>query len=326
MMDIGSALRVALVAAGLSLATLPQTLAQSYPNKPIHLIITTGPGSFVDIIARVLSTRMPEGMGQPVVPENKPGAAGQIAADFVAKSAPDGYTLLVSSPGTVTVGPQTGKTPYDPLKDFAPVSMLATAPTGFAVNPNFPAKTFAEFLAYVRAHPGTVSYSHPGTGSLMHLGGEHMKLMAGIDMQPVPYRGAAPAATAIVTGEVQVGFADMPSLKPLHEAGRLRILAVVDPARTAYMPEIPTVAESGLPGYDAGGWGILLAPAGTPTDIVANLNAEVRNAYDKPAVIEALKRAAIDPLLMSPQDTAKFLRIEYEKWGKLIQQVGLKPQ
>jgi tripartite-type tricarboxylate transporter receptor subunit TctC len=326
MMDIGSALRVALVAAGLSLATLPQTLAQSYPNKPIHLIITTGPGSFVDIIARVLSTRMPEGMGQPVVPENKPGAAGQIAADFVAKSAPDGYTLLVSSPGTVTVGPQTGKTPYDPLKDFEPVSMLATAPTGFAVNPNFPAKTFAEFLAYVRAHPGTVSYSHPGTGSLMHLGGEHMKLMAGIDMQPVPYRGAAPAATAIVTGEVQVGFADMPSLKPLHEAGRLRILAVVDPARTAYMPEIPTVAESGLPGYDAGGWGILLAPAGTPTDIVANLNAEVRKAYDKPAVIEALKRAAIDPLLMSPQDTAKFLRIEYEKWGKLIQQVGLKPQ
>ena len=324
-MKVGKALWVAGLALVLLTGGRQPALAQSYPNKPVHIIITTGPGSFVDIIARVLSTRMPESLGQPVVPENKPGAAGQIAADFVAKSAPDGYTLLVSSPGTVTVGPQTGKTPYDPLKDFAPVSMLATAPTGFAVNPTFPAKTFAEFLAYVRAHPGTVSYSHPGTGSLMHLGGEHMKLMAGIDMQPVPYRGAAPAATAIVTGEVQVGFADMPSLKPLHEAGRLRILAVVDPARTAYMPEIPTVAESGLPGYDAGGWGILLAPAGTPPDIVARLNTEVRKAYDKPEVIEALKRAAIDPLLMSPQDTAKFLRTEYEKWGKLIKQVGLKP-
>jgi len=160
----------------------------------------------------------------------------------------------------------------------------------------------------------------------MHLGGEHMKLMAGIDMQPVPYRGAAPAATAIVTGEVQVGFADLPSLKPLHEAGRLRILAVVDPARTGYMPEIPTVAESGLPGYDAGGWGILLAPAGTPTEIIVRLNTEVRKAHEKPEVVEALKRAAVDPLLASPQDTAKFLRTEYEKWGKLIKQVGIKPQ
>lgn len=325
-MRAGIPLGVAAIALGLLLTGQPQGLAQGYPNKPVHIVITTGPGSFVDIIARVLSTRMPESLGQPVIPENRPGAAGQIAADFVAKAAPDGYTLLVSSPGTVTVGPQVNKTPYDPLKDFAPVSMLATAPTGFAVNPNFPAKTFAEFLAYVRTHPGTVSYSHPGTGSLMHLGGEHMKLMANFDMQPVPYRGAAPAATAIVTGEVQVGFADLPSLKPLHEAGRLRILAVVDPARSAYMPEIPTVAESGLPGYDAGGWGIFLAPAGTPPDIVARLNAEVRKAYDKPDVVEALKRAAIDPLLMSPQDTAKFLRNEYEKWGKLVRIVGIKPQ
>lgn len=325
-MRIEVALPLSAIAVGLALAAHPPALAQSYPSKPVHMVITTGPGSFVDIIARVLSTRMPESLGQPVIPENRPGAAGQIAADSVAKAAPDGYTLLVSSPGTLTVGPQVGKTPYDPLKDFAPVSMLATAPTGFAVNPNFPAKNFAEFLAYVRAHPGTVSYSHPGTGSLMHLGGEHMKLMAGIDMQPVPYRGAAPAATAIVTGEVQVGFADLPSLKPLHEGGRLRILAVVDPARTAYMPDIPTVAESGLPGYDAGGWGILVAPAGTPPEIVARLNAEVRKAYEKPDVVEALKRAAVDPLLMSPQDTAKFLRNEYEKWGKLVKQVGIKPQ
>jgi tripartite-type tricarboxylate transporter receptor subunit TctC len=324
-MRIGLALPFGAIAVGLSLVAHSPALAQGYPSKPVHIVITTGPGSFVDIIARVLSTRMPESLGQPVIPENRPGAAGQLAADFVAKAQPDGYTVLVSSPGTLTVGPQVGKTPYDPLKDFAPVSMLATAPTGFAVNPNFPAKTFAEFLTYVRTHPGTISYSHPGTGSLMHLGGEHMKLMAGIDMQPVPYRGAAPAATAIVTGEVQVGFADLPSLKPLHEGGRLRILAVVDSARTAYMPEIPTVAESGLPGYDAGGWGILVAPAATPPEIVARLNTEVRKAYQKPEVVEALKRAAVDPMLASPEDTAKFLRSEYEKWGKLIRQVGIKP-
>lgn len=324
-MSIGLAFRIA-VLVGMTLAGVPPAAnAQSFPSKPVRIVITTGPGSFVDIIARVLSSKMPDSLGQPVVPENRAGAAGQIAADYVAKSAPDGYTLLVSSPGTLTVGPQFTKTPYDPLKDFAPVGLLATAATGFAVNESFPAKTFQEFITYARAHPGAISYSHPGNGSLMHLGGEQLKILTGITMVGVPYRGAGPAATALATGEVQVGFADLPSLKPLADSGRVRILAVVDPARTAYAPDIPTVAESGLPGYDAGGWGMLLAPAGTPKEIIARLNAEVRRAYEMPDVRDALKRVAVDPMLMSPEDSAKFLQQQYEKWGKLIRETGIKP-
>jgi tripartite-type tricarboxylate transporter receptor subunit TctC len=324
-MRIALAFRVLALVFGMTLSVSVAASAQNFPNKPVHLIITTGPGSFVDIIARVLSSKMPETLGQPVIPENRPGAAGQLAADLVAKAAPDGYTLLVSSPGTLTVGPQFAKTPYDPLKDLAPVALLATAATGFAVNEAFPAKTFPEFLAYAKAHPGSISYSHPGNGSLMHLGAEQMKILTGISMVGVPYRGAGPAATAIATGEVQVGFADLLSLKSLADGGRIRIVALVDPARTAYAPDIPTVAELALPGYDAGGWGMLLAPAGTPAPIIARLNAEVRRAYEISEVREALKRVAVDPMLMSPEDSAKFLHQQYEKWGKVVRETGIKP-
>jgi tripartite-type tricarboxylate transporter receptor subunit TctC len=321
-MSIGRALRVVAIVLGMTAAAS----AQTYPSKPVRIVISTGPGSFVDIIARVLSSKMPDTLGQPVIPENRTGAAGQLAADSVAKSAPDGYTLLVASPGPLTVGPQFAKLPYHPLTDLTPVALLATAATGFAVNAAFPAKSFREFLDYARANPGALSYSHPGLGSLMHLGGEQMKLLTGIKMVGVPYRGGAPSATAIATGEVQVGFADLPSLRPLADGGRIRILAVVDPARTAHAPDIPTVAESGLPGYDAGGWGMLLAPAGTPPDILARLNAEVRRAYALPDVREALRRATVDPMLLSPEESREFLRKQFEKWGKLIKDIDFKPQ
>ena len=309
----------------LALGAPAEISAQTFPSKPVRIIIATGPGSFVDAIARVLASKMPESLGQPVVPENRTGAAGQIAADYVAKSPPDGHTLLVASPGPLTVGPQFVKTAYEPLRDFAPVALLATTPSGFAVHASFPARTFGEFLAYVRARPGAVSYAHPGPGSLMHLGGEQLKAMAGLDMQGVPYRGGTASATAIATGEVQVGFADLPSLRPLAEAGRIRILAVIDASRSAYAPELPTIAESGLPGYDAGGWGMLVAPAGTPPEILARLNAEVRRAYTMPDVREALRRAAIDPMLLDPEESRRFLQAQYEKWGKLIRDKGIKP-
>jgi tripartite-type tricarboxylate transporter receptor subunit TctC len=318
--------RLALPVLALCFGVPAAAAAQTYPAKPIRIVISTGPGSFVDIIARVLASKLPDRLGQPVIPENRTGAAGQLAADSVAKSPPDGYTLFVASPGPLTVGPQFAKLPYDPIKDFAPVALLATTPSGFAVHPSFPAKTFQEFLTHARANPGSISYAHPGPGSLMNLGGEQMKVMAGINMVGVPYRGAAPAATAIATGEVQVGFADLPSLKSLADAGRVRVIAVIDTARSAYAPDIPTVAESGLPGYDAGGWGMLLAPAGTPPDILARLHAEVRGVYESPEVRDTLNRAAIDPMLMNPGESARFLRAQYEKWGKLIKDVGFKPQ
>jgi len=298
--------------------------AQTYPNKPIKIIVSSSAGSFPDLSARTYGQQLSERLGQPVVIDDKAGAAGQLAADLVAKAPPDGYTLLVCTPGPMTVGPHANKVPYDPLQDFAPITLLARVATAFAVNTSMPIQSFQEFLAYAKAHPGALSYSHSGNGSLMHLGGENLKLLTGINMVGVPYRGAVASGTAIGAGETQVGFSDLLTVLNLREAGKVRILAVVDPARSTFAPDIPTAAESGIPGYDAGGWAMLLAPARTPPDIVAKLNAEAKRAFELPEVRQVLTKAAIDPAIMSPADTAALLRNDYEKWGKVIKEAGVK--
>lgn len=298
--------------------------AESYPNRPIKIIVSSSPGSFPDIVARTLGAQMSERLGQPVLVDDRTGAAGQLATDLVAKAPPDGYTFLVCSPGPVTVAPHASKLTYDPLADFAPVALLATAATGFGVNAGLPIKTFPEFLVYAKAHPGALSYGHSGTGSLLHLGGENLKLMTGIAMVGVPYRGALLSATAIASGEVQVGLADLPSLMRFAEDGKLRILAVVDPVRSALAPEIPTVAESGLPGYDAGGWAMMLAPARTPSSIVATVNAEAARAFGRREIRDTLLKAAIEPAVISPEDTGRRLRNDYEKWGKVVREADIK--
>jgi tripartite-type tricarboxylate transporter receptor subunit TctC len=298
--------------------------AQSYPSRPIKIIVSSSPGSFPDLVARTLGAQLSERLGQPVPVEDKTGAAGQLATDTVAKSAPDGYTLLVCTPGPVTVAPHASKLPYDPLTDFTPVALLATVGTGFAVNPSLPVHNFREFLAYAKAHPGELSYSHSGTGSLMHLGGENLKLMTGINMVGVPYRGAMLSGTAIAAGEVQVGFADIPTLMRLSQDNKVRVIAVVDPARSTFAPDVPTVAESGLPGYDAGGWAMLLAPARTPAAVVTLINGEAKRAFGLPEVRQTLLKASIEPGVTSPEETGRLLRADYEKWGRVVRDAGIK--
>ena len=317
--------RPALVLAGaiLALCALPAS-AQTYPSKPIKILVSSSAGSFPDLTARSFGQQLSERLGQPVVVDDKTGAAGQLATDLVAKSPPDGYTLLVCTPGPVTVAPHANKLPYDPLQDFTPVTLLARVATAFAANTATPIQTFPEFLRYAKAHPGALSYSHSGNGSLMHLGGENLKLLTGIDMVGVPYRGAVASGTAIGSGETQVGFADLLTLLNLRESGKVRILAVVDPTRSPFAPDIPTAAESGIPGYDAGGWAMLLAPARTPPEIIAKLNAEAKRAFGLPEVRQVLQKGAIDPAIMSPEETAKLLRNDYEKWGKVITAAGIK--
>ena len=298
--------------------------AQTYPARPIKIIVSSSAGSFLDVVARVYGQQLSERVGQPVVVDDRTGAAGQLATDLAAKAAPDGYTLLVCSPGPVVVAPHANKLAYDPLIDLVPVTLLARVATGFAANSKMPIRDFREFLAYAKAHPGALSYAHSGNGSLMHLGGEHMKILAGIQMVGVPYRGAVASGTAIGAGETEVGFADLLTLIHLSETGDLRILAVVDPARSAFAPEVPTAAESGLPGYDAGGWAMLLAPARTPMEIVQKLNAEARRAFDVPEVRQSLAKAAIEPAVIGPEAAAALLRADYEKWGKVVKEAGVK--
>ena len=299
--------------------------AQSYPNKPIRFIVPTAPGGFVDITTRTLATRLTDGLGQPVVVENRPGSGSQIGVDAAAKSAPDGYTYVLASPGSLTVAPHFLKLPYDPLRDLVPIARISTSPSAFAVNASVPVKNFKEFLEYAKARPGTINFGNPGAGTLLHLAGELMKLMTGINMVAVPYKGTAPVNAAVAAGEVQVGFGDLPSMKPLADGGRIRILAVVDPERTAVAPDIPTVAESGLPGYEAGGWGMLLAPAGTPRAIINRMDMEVARALKHPELRQIYLKATIDPAYLGPEDAARFLRSIYEKWGKVIKEANVNP-
>ncbi|HEX9465372.1 MAG TPA: tripartite tricarboxylate transporter substrate-binding protein [Alphaproteobacteria bacterium] len=308
-----------------ALAALPAAAgAEGFPAKPIKIIVSSSAGSFLDIVARTYAQQLSERVGQPVVIDDRAGAAGQLATDMVAKASPDGYTLLVCSPGPVVVGPHASKLPYDPLTDLAPITVMARVATAIAANSALPVRDFRGFLDYARAHPGALSYSHSGNGSLMHLGGEELKIMARINMVSVPYRGAVAAGSAISAGETQVGFSDLLTLIHLAETGSVRILALADPTRSAFAPEIPTAAESGVPGYDAGGWAMLLAPARTPPEIVGRLNAEAKRAFDLPEVRRSLLKAAIDPAIISPEATAQLLRADYEKWGKVVREAGVK--
>ena len=282
--------------------------AQTYPSQSLRIIVTSGAGGFTDLIARFYGQKLAERTGQSVAVENVTGAAGLLATDRVSKSAPDGYTLLVSSPGPIAVGPYLRQAPYDPLKDLTPIALLATTPTAFAVNSSLvPVKGFQEFIDYAKARPGQISYSSPGVGSLMHLGGELLQARTGIKMVHVPYRGTVPGMAALIAGDVQAGFGDLPALSAQTQAdsAKLRILALVDPVRSTFAPGVPTVAECCLPGYDAGGWGMLLGPAGLPNGIVDLLNREARAIFDLPDVRLAMTRAVIEPAVLGPEDFDK---------------------
>jgi tripartite-type tricarboxylate transporter receptor subunit TctC len=300
--------------------------AQSYPSKPIRLVVPYPPGGPLDIMARALGQKLTEAWSQPVVVDNRAGAGGNIGADLVAKSPADGYTLLMGAVATHAINPSLyGKIPYDPVKDFAPVALVAQVPNILVVNPSVPARSVRELIELARARPGYLNFGSGSTGSTGHLAGELFNTMAGVKMVHIPYKGAAPATTDLLAGQVQLMFDNLASALPNVKAGKLRALAVTTLARSPAMPELPTIAESGLPGFDLTTWFGIMAPAGTPPEIVVKLNAEIVRALNAKDMRERLeKMGAEPPANNTPENFAAFIRTEAAKYAKVVKDSGAK--
>ncbi len=313
------------VAATLLLAAASATaLAQGYPSKPIRVIVPYPPGGVVDVIARSVGERMTASLGQPSVIENRVGAAGAIGTELVARTAPDGYTLVVASPAHTTSISLNPKLSWHPINSFAPVAMVGVIPNAILVHPSMPAKTLAEFINHVKANPGKINYASAGAGSSVHLAAELLEQMAQIKMVHIPYKGQPEAVTALVTGEVSMMPLTMALAKARVQAGQARALAVTTPKRSSALPDLPTVAESGYPGYEVSTWFGYLAPAGTPAEIVNKLNAEINAALKHPDVEKRLVAlgAELDP--GTPAAFGKYLEADMNRWARVIKQAGIK--
>ncbi len=295
--------------------------AQGYPSKPIRIVVGFPPGGGNDIIARMVGAKMQEAWGQPVVIDNKPGANSIIAAEFVAKSAPDGYTLLVNATGGMSVNPVLyAKLPYDPLKDFVPISMVGSFPLVLVVNPSVPAKSVGELVAYAKANPGKLNYSAGSTA--FQVATEMFKQMTGTDIKHIPYKGSAASITAVISGDVQMTIVDSPPLMPQLKSDRVRALAVTTPKRAAAMPELPAIAES-VPGYEMALWIGMFAPAGTPRDVAAKLTAEVVRIVALPDIREKLAGMGVEPLGNTSEQVTEWIRREIERFGPVVKAAGI---
>ena len=319
-----------LLSAGLAATVLGLALptsAQPYPHKPIRLIVTFAAGGGTDLAARAVAPKLSEVLGQPVVIENRAGANGAVGAEATAKAAPDGYTLMVGAAGTLAVAPHlNSKMPFDSFKDFAPVSLLATSPFVVTVNPSVKAESIRDLLALARAQPGKLSFGSSGTGGAPQLAGELFKAQAGVDMLHVPYKGLGPALTDLLGGQIQIVFADVGLVTANLKAGKLRGLAITSAARSAVLPELPTVAEAGVPGYAAGTWYGVFAPAGTPAPVVTRLSEEIRKVLALPEIRNALQAQGVEAAGNTPEQYAAFVREEYNKWGKVIRDANIKAE
>ena len=318
-------IRVVLLFAALAVAA-STSFAQPYPAKPIRLVVTFATGGGTDLAARTVSPKISEALGQSIVIENRAGANGAVGAEAVAKAPPDGYTIMVGAAGTLAVAPHLAKLPFDSFRDFAPISLLATSPFVVTVNPSVKAETLRELIALARANPGKLSFGSSGTGGAPQLATELFKSMAGIDILHVPYKGLGPAITDLLGGQIQLLFADVGLVTAHLKAGKLRGLAVSGSSRSAALPDLPTVAEAGVPGYAAGTWYGLFAPAGTPPAIVSRLSEETRKALAHPDVRASLAAQGVDPAGNTPEQFAAFVRDEYAKWGKVIRDAGIKAE
>jgi tripartite-type tricarboxylate transporter receptor subunit TctC len=297
--------------------------AQSYPNRPIHIVAPFPAGGGYDFLSRLIAPEMTKTFGQPVIVENKSGANGNIGTDAVAKSAPDGYTLLMGGNSPLALNVALYTLPYDPVRDFAPISRVATQPNLLAAHPSVPVKSLAELIEYARANPGKVTYGSAGNGSPQHLAAELLKRMAGIDLVHVPYKGAAPNAQALLAGEISIAFNIILLPLPHVQSGRLTGLALASGKRSPLAPELPTMTELGYP-IDIDTWYGLVAPAGTPADIIAKLNAEVVRILGLAELKERTSSQGIELGASTPEEFAAFLRADIARWGKAIRETGIK--
>jgi tripartite-type tricarboxylate transporter receptor subunit TctC len=318
---------VLLAAIAVMLGLPAGAMAQDYPSKPIKIVVPTPPGGIADILARLAGQKIGENTGATVVVENKSGATGQVAAQFVAKSPPDGYTIFIGYHSTQAMLQHlVAKLPYDPDKDFVPVIYLALAPNILVVNPSVPARSVQELIGYAKANPGKLTFASQGIGSTGHLGGEQFKQSAGIDISHVPYRGAAPALQDLIAGQVSMMFDVVPLSKEHIAAGKVRALAVATKQRVPALPDVPTMAEAGLPEVEAGAWWGLLFPAGTPPQIVEWLNRETKRALSAPDVRARLEDQGMTLYLGTPAEFADHIAIETKRWGEVIRKAGIKPE
>ena len=309
--------------AAVALAAPLMAFAQAYPSKPVRVVVTFPPGSTPDIVGRALASRLQEAMGQPFVVENRAGAGGNIGADAVAKAAPDGYTLLVSTNGVYSINKSLYKSmPYDPDKDLVPVSLLATAPQMLVVNPSLGVRSFKEFLEHVRRNPGKLSYGSVGAGSASHLTMELLKNDAGVFIVHIPYKGFPPAVTDMLGGSIHTMFAIVPGVLPHVKAGKMTGLAVTALKRSDLAPEVPSVAELGYPQLESLAWIGLGLPAGTPQEVLGRLSAETVRGMRAPEVRNLLGKQGFDVVAGSPQEFSRWIRAEAEKWGRVIKASG----
>jgi tripartite-type tricarboxylate transporter receptor subunit TctC len=305
---------------------LPAHAQQAYPSKPIRIVVPYPPGGFNDILGRTLAAKFQEAWGQPAIVDNKPGANTVIGTDAVAKAAPDGHTLLVVAfPFAVT--PSLIKNlPYDTLRDFAPVALCAQSPNILVANPELPVKSVADLIALAKAKPDGLSYASTGNGSSNHISMELFKSLAGVKLVHVPYKGSAPAVVDLLSGQVQVMFDNAPNVMPQVRAGKLRALAQSGATRSPVAPDLPTVAEAGVPGYEVTVWFGLVAPAGTPREIVSKLNAEVLKILALPDVRERFLALGVEPAGSTPEEFARYIRVQMDKWAKVVRDAGVKAE
>jgi len=309
----------------ISLFAAGAALAQAYPNRPVRVVVPWPPGQATDIAARVVAQKLQESLNQPFVIENKPGAGGAIGSDIVAKSTADGYTLLAASSGPLSIMPNLQKIPYDPLKDFAPVSLVTLTAYALVTQPSFPAANAKEFVALLKANPGKYTFATSGTGATAHLVTELFNTMAQIEARHVPYKGSAPALTDVMNGQISYAIETVAATAPHIKSGRVKTFGVSTARRSAALPEVPPLAESaGLPQYDIAGWIGYAAPAGTPREFVARLSGEIRKALASDELKERMIGIGLDAVSSTPEEMAAYMRREQDRYGEIIRNANIR--